>query len=100
MAEENKTSVIQTLFKQLTQIILESAKTRLDATNMIVIVGQWTSVVLATIVTMVHKDQTRAFSDIDRICIAINTDIKKHCVLLRGLQNKAKGTKEEKEIIL
>lgn len=96
---KQKLSLIQTLFKQLTQLILEGTKTKLDATNMIIAVGQWTALMLATIITMVHKDQAKAFSDIDRVCIAINTDCKKHAVLLRGLKNKAKGITESNLIL-
>ena len=95
MTEEIKTDhtpAIKTLFAQLLTLIMKFCTSGEKVYEMVTVIGSWASVVLGSLVLMVEqKDQERTFVVIDRITEALNRDIKKHCVLLRGLKQKSKS---------
>lgn len=91
MSEEvNNKVAIQTLFQKLTELLLSSAKTRVDVTDSIVMVGNWVAIVFASLIVMLEGNDThKASSSIDRITSALNVEAKKHVTMIRGIKKKA-----------
>lgn len=89
---------MKTLFQKLTEIILGSARTRKDGADLLVAVSNWAALMIATIIVVLEGNKGRAMHMVDRVTGAMNAEIKRHVVMISGLQNKAKG-KEESRII-
>ena len=101
MSDFNESKIaIQTLFKKLTELILIAGKTRADINNLAVAVGNWAAVVFASLVVMIEgEDQTRAFKTIDKITDALNSETKKHLIMIRGLKKKVQGAADQPTIV-
>lgn len=94
-------AISKTLFAKLTETVLQNCKTRKDATDFVIAVGNWSSIIFASLIIMVEgKDQQgKMMATVDRITLSMNNDIKKHVVLLRGMSNKAKGVEPNRIIV-
>lgn len=85
------------LFQRLTEVILGGIQTGRDGLALIVAVGKWSALMIASIMVVIERDPGKSFELIDKFTNSLNHDIKRHLVMLRGFQKQNKP--EEKKII-
>lgn len=89
---------IQTLFGRLTELIMSTCISREGVANSMVMVGRWASVIFASLIIMIAENKNQSDIKADQITLALNKEIKRHMIMLRGMKKDVK--KGESRIIL
>lgn len=87
---------IKTLFSRLTELVMSTCVSRRGVADALVAVGNWAGVIFASLIVMVEDKSTESNIRADQITNALNREIKKHIVILRGI----KKNKEKSRIIV
>ncbi len=96
--EEEKVQ-IKVVFSKLTELILQSVKTKKDVIEMFGIVGEWSAMILASLILMLgDKDIRKALMTSDKVIQSINMGTKRQLIMIKNLMNKEKNEEKSKII--
>ena len=88
---------IKTLFSRLTEIILSTALSRKAVADAMCAVGQWCGLMYASLLVMIEQNPTESGLRADQITLALNKEIRRHMIILRGIK---KGKSKDKSRII
>lgn len=96
--KSDNAATIKTLFGKLTEIILRSITTKADAMAMLTAVGQWTALVIASLIVMAEKDPRRQSQMIQIFVTGVTTETVQNIRKIKTLK-ETKGETDERRII-